>query len=1051
MFFDGKVGTANRSVSLAGKKAKADSAKELLENTRKQREQREVFKRKNEAATCIQTWTRRFLTIKQLTTLYQEEFDKKVDDINKIKNMLKLQGVIFNVPLNTLSQLLSYLFILCNRRKKTDTGRVLVLQQFLIDSLSTTSKDYNYLLSLNYKSSDVSGDTISSSLYKYIRFLQFSVSSVTSNVLSLSSGKSGSSFNRTMYDHGISFLNKTFFSEVTIPKDLLFLLSSSIVNELSKGLKELWKDISSSSLSTSNELQTVTHLFLTIIVLVFKDVTAEMKNGLLIKYQEKSMKAILLNIFTIPNVFNHSIFQRLVGSIPILDLNLKEIISKLFPSISSSSSTNFSTSLRLQQQQQRENSQLFTDKLLFLSNFSLLFLEKKSNNSSKMVNFHSEWLQLIEEILFHFSTSSPVSSSSSNSSGFSYFPLASALRYLEYKSFLTTDNSSTKMVIDNEEEEDEVAADKNHHAVSSASASSSSSSVSEEKVHLTMTENIANEIVSDYLVANSNKKLEYHNIFLLHSLQLLESSSLSHLRELSEAIQPIIHVLTDPDFLTILINQIFFSSPSSSTSSAGSLRSLFSFLRIYSFLLNCFNIELPNPLYESTTISSLSTRYSQLKFNLLNIFAFSKNSLVIKLWEMMKTNGSFSIILNLFLSLDEIQFNHHPEVKRFLQLFEEQSTTSSTSSSNSVAVLRQSLFSFLYFFSQVFIHQLSAVDDEELLTTKTVEEEGEEISSRNKKVIFPISDLSSLVLLLKQCMMKFYWNDVIYETNINSTFLFPSLSLLHYSQLLRYCSLTTLTSLFNHLCIRNERRSFLIKDEWSWNNILQPGDFTLVDQNSDIYSRTNNNSSSSHNPSSNSSSTSSSLSMIDIHSEDGEFFIRNGNVKLILLFIPQVIPFKQRVSLFQSLVEHDKINYYSSLGGAANNVFAMMGGHQHNVHASIRRDHIIEDSIKDLNSVVGYKLKGKIQIEFVSEQGLQEAGIDGGGLFKEFMDSFAKAIFDPGFGLFTVTSEHLLTINPGSNIALGDSYLTLFYFVGKMLGKALYEVRSLLFLFDLWF
>lgn len=55
------------------------------------------------------------------------------------------------------------------------------------------------------------------------------------------------------------------------------------------------------------------------------------------------------------------------------------------------------------------------------------------------------------------------------------------------------------------------------------------------------------------------------------------------------------------------------------------------------------------------------------------------------------------------------------------------------------------------------------------------------------------------------------------------------------------------------------------------------------------------------------------------------------------------------------------------------------------------------------------------------------------------MDEFSKTIFDPGFGLFNVNSEHLLTANPDAPLALGDGYLELFYFVGKMLGKALYE------------
>lgn len=69
----------------------------------------------------------------------------------------------------------------------------------------------------------------------------------------------------------------------------------------------------------------------------------------------------------------------------------------------------------------------------------------------------------------------------------------------------------------------------------------------------------------------------------------------------------------------------------------------------------------------------------------------------------------------------------------------------------------------------------------------------------------------------------------------------------------------------------------------------------------------------------------------------------------------------------------------------------------------------------------------RLQIEFVSETGLQEAGIDGGGLYKAFMDSFAKAAFDVGLGFFQPTSAELLFPNPASSL-LGDHHLHYFNF-----------------------
>ena len=106
-------------------------------------------------------------------------------------------------------------------------------------------------------------------------------------------------------------------------------------------------------------------------------------------------------------------------------------------------------------------------------------------------------------------------------------------------------------------------------------------------------------------------------------------------------------------------------------------------------------------------------------------------------------------------------------------------------------------------------------------------------------------------------------------------------------------------------------------------------------------------------------------------------------------------------------------------------------------HIQVRRDRLVLDAFDKLNN--GKDLKRRIQVEFISEQGYAEAGIDGGGLFKEFVDSFSKACYDPLFGLFTPTSAQLITPNPLSAQCLGSDHLNIFYFAGKMLGKAIYE------------
>ncbi|GFO13717.1 ubiquitin-protein ligase e3b-like [Plakobranchus ocellatus] len=70
-------------------------------------------------------------------------------------------------------------------------------------------------------------------------------------------------------------------------------------------------------------------------------------------------------------------------------------------------------------------------------------------------------------------------------------------------------------------------------------------------------------------------------------------------------------------------------------------------------------------------------------------------------------------------------------------------------------------------------------------------------------------------------------------------------------------------------------------------------------------------------------------------------------------------------------------------------------------------------------------------------EGLDEAGIDQDGVFKEFLEETITKVFDPNRNLFKVTSEQKLYPSSTSHVQEGD--LALVEFVGKMLGKAVYE------------
>lgn len=83
-------------------------------------------------------------------------------------------------------------------------------------------------------------------------------------------------------------------------------------------------------------------------------------------------------------------------------------------------------------------------------------------------------------------------------------------------------------------------------------------------------------------------------------------------------------------------------------------------------------------------------------------------------------------------------------------------------------------------------------------------------------------------------------------------------------------------------------------------------------------------------------------------------------------------------------------------------------------------------------------LRQKVRIQFINSAGLEEAGIDGGGIFKEFLNEVLKTAFDPNRGFFVLTNDNTLYPNPNV-YALFPNYTEHYIFVGRLIGKALFE------------
>ncbi len=92
-------------------------------------------------------------------------------------------------------------------------------------------------------------------------------------------------------------------------------------------------------------------------------------------------------------------------------------------------------------------------------------------------------------------------------------------------------------------------------------------------------------------------------------------------------------------------------------------------------------------------------------------------------------------------------------------------------------------------------------------------------------------------------------------------------------------------------------------------------------------------------------------------------------------------------------------------------------------------------------TALGETVKRGFKVSFTDVHGIPEAGIDGGGLFKDFMENLVKECFDPQLGLFLSTEDNRLYPNPNARVAM-DSALEALEFLGKIMGLIIYEVSS---------
>ncbi|KAI8802442.1 hypothetical protein BJ742DRAFT_743736 [Cladochytrium replicatum] len=141
----------------------------------------------------------------------------------------------------------------------------------------------------------------------------------------------------------------------------------------------------------------------------------------------------------------------------------------------------------------------------------------------------------------------------------------------------------------------------------------------------------------------------------------------------------------------------------------------------------------------------------------------------------------------------------------------------------------------------------------------------------------------------------------------------------------------------------------------------------------------------------------------------------------IVNYLPQSVPFRTRVAIFRGIVQHDK----QTLGSYVTPI-------------KVHRTMVLEDGFRQLSGLSPLQFKHPVRVKFISKLGLEEIGIDQSGVFKEFLEDLCKQVFAQNLNLFSTTEDGYLYPSPTAFVST-ENHLDLLEFVGKVLGKALYE------------
>ena len=363
-------------------------------------------------------------------------------------------------------------------------------------------------------------------------------------------------------------------------------------------------------------------------------------------------------------------------------------------------------------------------------------------------------------------------------------------------------------------------------------------------------------------------------------------------------------------------------------------------------------------------------------------------------------------------------------------------------------------------FCDTFSHQLLAVDDATFLERYHQSDESKLLVGQKDRM-----NAKDIVLALKSVLNDLYWVRPVLASDITSAQSDPESKLRLQRARILLSGTKLYTSLYERWCRLHRVVQFCSEDCWWFpqlatrgqhdsNPIIQSQVTTFGDQANDDMDD------SSIESAHMDDDEASPMSANDAGGDALATAFRDPKMARVLTYIPFAMPFTRRVNLFNSLLEADKAQTQDETASFQQMMMNFQDGEEGEMSSrervTIRRDALYSDSKQRLNSL-GKRLRKKVQVTFVNKHGQQEAGIDGGGVFKEFLDDLITDGFLPETvkeesgdedndddsvvethpDFFSVTPLQTLKVN--TDLDGNEAMLSNYEFLGRVLGKAIYE------------